>query len=124
MTATKKSIIVVCLHHNYGFDEYNHPVLKKLVESFEPDYWEFLNPGTISIYFCNTTANATKADTLVRKPKEAIATDERLRGIGIGSSTGEMIVQLTWRGKIKKAPLGKTWNEAIKRAGLNGKKPD
>ena len=117
MNAVSKSIIVIVLNHDYGFDEYNYPVLKALVESFKPDYWEFLNPGTISVYFFNTTKNATKADKLVRKAKEAIVHDDRLREISIGVATGEMIVELTWRGKIKKAPLGKTWNEARKRAG-------
>ena len=116
MSAVSKSIIVIVLNHEVGIDEYNYPVLKALVESFKPDYWEFMQPDTMSIYFFNTTANATKANALVKKVKEQIAIDDRLRGIRIGTATGEMIVEVTWRGKMKKAPLGKTWNEARKRA--------
>ena len=54
MNAVTKPIIAIVLTHKVGIDDYCYPMLKALVESFEPNYWEFQPPDTMSVYFFNS----------------------------------------------------------------------
>ncbi|MBA4388783.1 MAG: hypothetical protein C0404_12435 [Verrucomicrobia bacterium] len=124
MKPAKKTLIIVCIHHGYGFNEKNYPILRNLVESFKPDYWEYLNPGTIIGYFFHTIPNTSKADSLVEEVQEHVNSDAKFDGIGVGQSVGEMVCEITWRGRIGSTPLGIAADEAMKKAAENSKEQD
>lgn len=116
MGTHSKKYYVICLHDEWGFDFEPYSHLRDIVEGAKPNYWEFMNPGTVLIYFISKAKNQTKIEQFIRNVHELIRKDERLQKLSIGRSEGELIVETNIWGTIKSSPIGSASSEAIKNA--------
>jgi hypothetical protein len=116
MGSHTKKFFVVCLQNEWGFQFEPFSQLREIVESTEPSYWEFMNPGTVLTYFIANKENKAKVEEFIGNVKNLIRDDQGLQKISIGQSEGELVVETTFWGKIKSSPLGLAVTEAINNA--------
>jgi class 3 adenylate cyclase len=114
MPAKRKTFIVVILgdRTGEGFDETTLPPLVALIASAWPDYREVIVPRGVAAFFIASAGAAQRADQLVTAAEQLRTSDSRFESLGIGISSGEMVADFTWFGRLRSAPLGTVANEA------------
>ena len=114
MPAKRKAFIVVILgdRTGEGFDETTLPPLVALIESASPDYRQVLTPRGVAAFFIASSAAAQRAGHLVVAAEHLRSSDSRFETLGIGISSGEMIADFSWFGRLRSVPLGTVANEA------------
>jgi len=118
MPAKRKAFIVVILgdRTGEGFDEITLPPLVALMDSSSPDYRQLLTPRGVAAFFVASTAAAQRADELVAAAEQLRSSDSRFESLGIGISSGDMIADFSWFGRLRSPPLGTVANEASRLA--------
>ncbi|MFZ2634691.1 MAG: hypothetical protein WA081_05880 [Desulfosalsimonadaceae bacterium] len=116
MGAHRKKLYIICIHDEWGLSHSQFTKLKSAIGMHQPDYWEFFNPGTISIFFKDTKKGSNKASSLMKTLQDIKNDKSGLDKIGIGNSEGEMVFETNEWGKILSTPLGGAANEAIAKA--------
>jgi hypothetical protein len=108
--------IVVMLgdRNGWGFDETTFPPLIALMDSASPDYRRLMVPRGFTAYFLASPAGARRAERLVAQADELRTNDAHFKSLGIGISTGEMIADFTWFGRLRSEPLGTVATEAAR----------
>ena len=114
MPAKRKEFIVVMLGDRAGdgFGERTLPPLLALVDSVSPDYREVLPPRGIAAFFIASSVAAQKEDQLVTAAEQLRSSDSRFESLGIGISSGGMIADFSWFGRVRSMPLGTVANDA------------
>ena len=116
MGAHTKKYFVVCLHDEWGFEFEPYTRLREIVEASKSAYWEFLNPGTVLVYFLASKKNRAKVEKLLENARELIRTDQNLQKLRIGQSEGVLVTETNFWGKIVSSPLGSASSAAINNA--------
>jgi class 3 adenylate cyclase len=118
MPAKRKAFIVVILgdRTGEGLDESTLPPLVALIDSSSPDYRKLLTPRGIAAFFVASAAAAQRADELVAAAEQLRSSNSRFAGLGIGISSGDMVADFSWFGRVRSAPLGAVANEASRLA--------
>ena len=119
MRAHQREYIIICLHDDSGFEFESYSRLRDLVEKSKPKFWEFLNPGTVLIYFLSNKRNKTKVSSFIESIDHLKIESSEFKDLEIGQSKGELIAEIDWFGNVKSAPLGSAVNEAMKSAQKN-----
>ena len=122
MGAHIKKYFVVCLRDEWGFEFEPYTRLREIVEASNSGYWEFMNPGTVLVYFLASTKNRVKVEKLLESVRELIKTDQNLQKLCIGQSEGELVAETNFWGKIVSSPLGSASTDAINNAKTNNGK--
>jgi class 3 adenylate cyclase len=114
MPAKRTAFIVVMLgdRSGEGFDETTLPPLVDLMDSASPDYRQLLSPRGVAGYFVASSAAVERADQLIAAAEQLRQSSTRFETLGIGISSGEMIADFSWFGRLRSAPLGTVANEA------------
>ncbi|MDQ2867362.1 MAG: hypothetical protein M3R59_02965 [Verrucomicrobiota bacterium] len=114
MSAKRKAFIVVILgdRGGEGFEESTLLALVALADSASPDYRQLLTPRGVAAFFVASSAAAQRANRLVAAAEQLRAGGSGFEGLGIGISSGEMIADFSWLGRVRSTPLGAVANDA------------
>jgi hypothetical protein len=114
MPAKRKAFIVVILGDctGEGFDERSLPPLVALVDSASPDYRQLFLPRGVGAFFVASSAAAQRADQFVTAAEELRTSHPQFERLGIGISSGDMIAEFSWFGRVRSISLGTVANEA------------
>jgi hypothetical protein len=116
MSMRQEKFIIICLRHDRGLDEDSFPVLREAVEAADPDWWRFLNPGTIMVFFVANTKAARRVDALLAEVQRLAKTNNTLAALTLGRSEGELVAEFNWRGRLKSTPIGVAANVSMREA--------
>jgi hypothetical protein len=114
MKAKHGNLMILYINDENGFNEVTVPILIQIINSHNPDYYEFLNPGSFLIYWKATTQKQKKYDSLLTEVKDLIKKDDRFKDTRVGTAKGEMVFQTNWLGRIMSSPMGRPGNDAMK----------
>jgi len=115
MKTKEDNLFIIYIYEEDGFNEITSPIILQIINCHKPDYYEFLNPRSFFIYYKTTTNNSHKKITsMLADMEKIIMGDIRFKNVKVGESTGKMIFQTDWLGRIKSSPLGGSGNDAMR----------
>lgn len=116
MPTRTKRFTVICLRDEWGLNADQLSMLSDVIEGTHPDLWEYLNPGTILVYFQGGDRARLRADELARKLRQLTEESSLLADSTVGRADGDLIVESDWRGRITSRPIGGAVSAAIENA--------
>jgi hypothetical protein len=115
MSAKSKLFIIVAISDPWGFNEKTLPLLLQLVDKSKPDFGDWCHSG-VTAFFKKSKTSMKRAADLLSAFQDLRSKDERFNETGIGQTTGPLMADINWRGRILSLPIGSALNEAVKLA--------
>lgn len=116
MAIQQKQFSIVCIRHTLVFTEEDLTCIRRLVESAQPDYWQYLDPDIIYAYFIEPGKKTASAAKLIDELRSLFKSDHRFYGVGVSMLSAEMSAQKNFWGKIKAPPAGEAAEEVSRLA--------
>lgn len=113
MKARKEEFSVVCAYDSWGYNETNFFIIRNTFIESQPEYWEFLNPGTLMAYFLRANDGRERASKLLARLEELKRSSSLFSETGIGHSEGECITSYDKSGSIDSPPIGDAVSHAM-----------
>lgn len=96
--------------------------LRDIISASSPLDFEFLNPGSFTVYFNGAVGGKAQADELAQAMRQ-YANNNAISSFGVAAHVGECITAFDIDGRMTSRPLGLTINQAmaaaIKEASVN-----
>ena len=89
--------------------------LRDIISSASPLDFEFLNPGSFTVYFNGTVSGKAQADELAQALKQ-YANNNSISSFGVAAHVGECIAAFDIKGRMASRPMGLTINHAMSAA--------
>ncbi|PIP82040.1 MAG: hypothetical protein CO113_09315 [Elusimicrobia bacterium CG_4_9_14_3_um_filter_62_55] len=116
MSGRIEEFTVLCAIVPEGIDSEVNAILTPLIEQAKPDYWVLVQPESYILFFRTSKGGRTKSNAFQKSVRDLDLRNERVKDILFGEETGEMVVDMSWFGKVKDMPLGEVANFAEKKA--------
>lgn len=116
MRAKLEEFCIVCLHNDAGFDASDFFPIRDAVIAADPDFWEYLNPGTLIAFFRLRKDGRAKGERLASTIKKMTNTDDFFSSLCWSTLEGKLVADFSWTGKLKSSPFGLTVNAAMELA--------
>ena len=100
MEVINEEFIEIKVEDTWGFTEQNYPRLLQVIEQSEPDFWEFLNPSPLLLYFRKRSRGEDRAKAVLGKISNLIKNDALYSETSVRSSAGVFLAQMEDSGKV------------------------
>lgn len=89
--------------------------LRDIVSASSPLDFEFLNPGSFTVYFDGTVGGQAQAEELARALRQ-YANENAISSLGVAMQVGECAAVFDANGRMASLPMGLTINHAMSAA--------
>lgn len=112
MTAQLEEFTVLCARVPVGIDEHVVALINGKIDSFDPDHWLLIQPDTYLFYFRQKKNGDERSKKAISILDGLRGLNERLAGMKLGKSAGEITALISASGEIEGFPVGAAVSEA------------
>lgn len=103
--------MVVSITSRLSMDANTHAILKPMLDTSNPSFWEMCNPEGYVVYFLSRKSNSReKATSLKSQIDKLISSDHHFKSFSCNINEGPLVTTINWRGKVTSRPLGDASN--------------